>query len=65
MNHSKLKGAWVAQLVKSKTLDFVSGHEIRACEIESRVGTTQNLHGILCLCPSPAHTLSLRCDQTV
>ena len=45
-------GAWVAQLVKSLTLGFGSGHDLMVCESESHIGsmlTMQSLLGILSL----------------
>ena len=34
----EIRGAWVAQLVKSPTLDFDSGHELMVCEFKLRIG---------------------------
>ena len=32
------RGTWVAQLIKHQTLDFGSGHDLKVCEFEPRVG---------------------------
>ena len=34
----EVRGAWVAQLVKSPTLGFVSGHDLTVCEFEPLIG---------------------------
>ena len=60
------RGAWVAQSVERLTLG--SGHDLAVSEFESRVGVCADSSEpgacfrfcvSLCLCPSPAGTLSL------
>lgn len=33
----RMRGTWVAQLVKHQTLDFSSGHDLMVCEIEPHI----------------------------
>ena len=61
----EIRGTWVAQSVKHRTLDLDSGHDLTVCELEPHIGfcagstktTWDSLS--LCLCPSPARARSL------
>ena len=54
------RGAWVAQLVKCATIDFVSGQDLRVVGLSLRLGSMGGLLEIPSLLPSPhLHMFSL------
>ena len=61
------RGTWVVQSVKHQTLDFVSGHDLKAHDISGSALAAQRLTGILPLSPSLSApsllTLSLKINK--
>ena len=63
LDRRQWRGAWVAQLVKYPTVDFVSGHDLTVRGFEARIGemrgTCLGFSLSLSFCLSPILVLSL------